>query len=80
MRYAEDLQAELAKARADVAQGEDRVAKQEALIAELQRDGHDTAAARALLAAFRHMLNEWRNHRDQVERMVADVEKQSGSS
>jgi len=72
-----DLQRErqnLAKAETDVVQGELRVSQQEALIAELERDGHNTAAARALLTTLRATLAEWRKHRANLVRLVDDGE------
>lgn len=44
--------AHLAQARHHVAQGEEHVARQTKLVAELERDGHDTSEARRLLAQF----------------------------
>jgi len=42
----------LAQAERHVAQGERHIARQREIIAELERDGHDTAQARATLAQF----------------------------
>jgi hypothetical protein len=43
----------LAMVERHVAEGEIRLSRQRALIAELDRDGHDTADARAILATIR---------------------------
>jgi hypothetical protein len=43
----------LAKAERHVAQGEAHIGRQEALLAELERDGHDTKDAVAILATLR---------------------------
>jgi hypothetical protein len=42
----------LAKAERHVAQANVIIGRQRSLVAELERDGHDTAAARGLLATF----------------------------
>jgi hypothetical protein len=52
----------LAQAERHVAQGRTHLARQEALIADLERDGHDTKDASAILATLRetqtqHILN-----------------------
>jgi hypothetical protein len=46
----------LEMAQRHVAEGEARVAQQMALIAELARDGHNTARAQALLATLKGTL------------------------
>ena len=51
--YQETLLQHLAQAGRHVAQGEEHICKQEALIAELDRDGHDATYARALLQTMR---------------------------
>ena len=43
----------LAEAERHIAQGADHVIKQESLIAELDRDGHDTTEAKKVLATLR---------------------------
>ena len=47
-----------------VREGEEHIAKQRALIAELERDGHDNMlpAARELLATFEQTLATHREH------------------
>ena len=60
------LQEHLAQAERHVAQGEQHVARQEELVRELERDGHDTAAARKLLAQFGEMLALHRADRDRI--------------
>ena len=42
----------LAQAERHVAHGEAHIGKQEALVVELDRDGHDTKKAAAILATF----------------------------
>ena len=54
----------LAQAEHHISVGELHMAKQQALIAELERDGHDTTQPRDLLATFRQsqgLLIEGRN-------------------
>jgi len=46
------IAAHLAKAEEAVAIGERNISRQRRLIDQLERDGHDVAAARALLATF----------------------------
>ena len=58
----------LAKAERHVAQGEAHIGRQEALVLDLERDGHDTKRALALLATLRetqaqHILNMARRSR-----------------
>ena len=62
----------LAQAERHVAQCEAHIGKQEALVVELDRDGHDTKNASALLATFRqtqaqHVLN--------VERLLKELQQ-----
>jgi hypothetical protein len=70
--------AELAKADACIAAGEERVARQEATVSQLSLDGHDTTEARQLLATFEKILAEWRSHRAQVVRMIGTAKRQDG--
>ena len=57
------LQQHLAMAERHVALGEHHLARQEALIAELDRDGHDTATMRATQ----------RLHRQERNRLLAEL-------
>jgi hypothetical protein len=58
--------AHLAKAEKNVVEGERHIGHQERLVAELDRDGHDTSAALALLATFRRSQAEHIAHRDHL--------------
>lgn len=60
----------LARARHHVAQGEEHIARQTALVAELERDGHDPNEARRLLARFIVMQAM---HIDDCNRWEAEV-------
>ena len=64
------LQQPLAMAERHVALGEHHLARQEALIAELDRDGHDTADALKLLATMRATQ---RLHRQERNRLLAEL-------
>jgi hypothetical protein len=46
------LENDLSRAEAHVANGQKRIAKQHEIIAELDREGHDTAPAKDMLASF----------------------------
>ena len=50
------LQQNLALAERHIAEGEIRITRQREMIAELERDGHDTTAAQGLLAVFQHTM------------------------
>ena len=56
--------AHLALAEKNVALGERHIARQEQLVAELDRDGHDTREALAPLTVFRRTQIEHVAHRD----------------
>jgi len=58
----------LALAREHVALGEKHIARQFEIIAELNRDGHDTVAARELLLQFEESQEEHVKHRDRLEK------------
>ena len=68
---------DLVRAEADIVAGEERLSRQEALVAELQRDGHDTKAAKVLLETLRRTLDEWRTHRAQIIRHVQTAQERS---
>jgi hypothetical protein len=61
----------LAQARRHVADGERHVARQRELVAELERDGHDTTQSRALLNQFEQMLALHIADRDRIEQELA---------
>lgn len=46
----------LAQADKHVIESRQRIAKQQALVKQLERDGHDSSMAKALLQEFRHSL------------------------
>lgn len=58
----------LAEAEAHVAEGQRHIDRQEQIVAELDRDGHDTKQAWELLAIFRSLQIEHIAHRDRLLR------------
>ncbi len=62
--------AHLAIAEKAVLEGEQHILQQEARVAELDRDGHDTRHALETLATFRHMQAEHVAHRDLLVEML----------
>lgn len=66
--------AHLAQAERDISEGEERIFRQEELVARLQAEGRDTAEAETLLRTFRETLQVWKQHRDQILRMIGDLE------
>lgn len=56
----------LALAERHIAEGKRTIARQEQLVAELDRDGHDTAMAMALLREFQVSLAAHIEHRDRL--------------
>ena len=66
------LQQHLAQAEQHAALGQHHITKQESLIAELDRDGHDTTEARKVLATLR---DTQKLHEQSVERIIAELEE-----
>ena len=67
----ETLLRDLTSAGQHVAQSEAHILKQEALIAELDRDGHDTSVARALLDGMRDSRALHIQHRGRLLKELA---------
>ena len=67
--------AHLAQAERDILEGETRVLRQEELVAQLQAEGHNSIEAETLLRVFRETLQAWKAHRDQILRLIDDLEK-----
>ena len=59
----------LERAEGYVAEGERRVADQRALVAELERDGHDTTSSRRLLMLLEGTLEQMIAYRHWVRRL-----------
>ena len=67
----------LVRARQHVAAGEEHIARQTELVAELERDKHDASEARRLLAKFIVMQSL---HIDGLERLEAELlDKDAGA-
>jgi hypothetical protein len=62
------LREHLAEAEAQVAKGLKHLAEQRAVIAELERDGHDTKTARELFATLMQSQELHIEHRDRLKR------------
>jgi hypothetical protein len=57
---------DLEKAERHVVEGEGQIAKQEQIVAELDRDGHDTTEARRLLKNFYLTQRQHVEHRNRI--------------
>lgn len=66
------LRRHLAQAEEHVATGYRNIARQRGLIAELERDGHDTAKARALLSQFEELHALQLDDRDRILRELGE--------
>ncbi len=60
----------LTQAERHVAEGERHVARQRELVAQLERDGHDTTAARKSLTQFEELQDMHIADRDRLRREV----------
>lgn len=65
------IQDHLAMAERHVAEGEEHLDRQTALIAELERDGHDSRTARDLLGTLKESLALHIADRDRLRRELA---------
>jgi hypothetical protein len=61
----------LVQAMSHIAQGEERVREQRALIERLAERGQDTRLARILLETLQMSLNRMNEHRAMIERAIA---------
>ncbi len=70
----ESVENPLEQAQRHVTEGEQRVAKQQALIEELERDGHENMlpAARGLLAQMQSLQRLGREHLQREEQETAE--------
>lgn len=67
------LEQHLARAQQHVIEGMDHLVRQEEVLAELERDGHDTAEALKILATLR---DTQRQHEQEVQRIAAELKQQ----
>jgi hypothetical protein len=65
----------LAQAISHIAQGEQRVREQRALVARLADHGHDTTLAELLLDTMQTSLNRMNDHRQLIEQAIATGRK-----
>jgi hypothetical protein len=69
----------LAQAEQHVASGQETIVRQEALIARLEQEGHDTISAKRLLAQFRELQAMHTADRNRLAQQLADhVSSQNG--
>jgi hypothetical protein len=61
----------LALADEHIADAERRIDRQRQLIAELQRDGHDTKEAQSFLETMQKLLEQMMRHRDYLARLAS---------
>lgn len=64
----------LAQAERDIIEGEERIMRQEELVARLRSRQQNTAEAEALLRVLRETLLTWKAHRDQILRTIHNLE------
>ena len=62
------------RAKRHVVDAEKRVAKQRALVAELQRDGHTATEAHELLQVMVDLLDQMRTHADEIAKDQLDFD------
>jgi len=67
------IEQHLAQAERHVAEGESYVERQRQIVAELERDGHDAATAKALLATFEEMQATQIAERDRLRQALRNA-------
>jgi hypothetical protein len=70
----ETLEKHLIQAEAHVANGQKRIAQQHEIIAELDREGHDTAPAKDMLASFERTQAMHVANRDRIAGKLATLD------
>ena len=65
---------QLAQAEAHIAQGERTIARQQAIVAALERHGHDASFAGELLTQFRQIQALYVADRDRIRRILEKAE------
>ena len=65
----------LAQARRHVAEAERHIARQRDVIAQRERDGHDTAAAKKLLDQFEELCRRHVEGRNRLEKELVEPSK-----
>jgi hypothetical protein len=69
----EMLKSHLAQAEEHIATGDKNIARQREIIAQLERDGHDTASARAFLREFEQLQAMHIAEREQLLRELSEL-------
>lgn len=64
----------LNKADVYIADAEMRIAKQEVILEELRRNGHDTKEGERLLRMFKETLQAMRGHRADIVEAIAKID------
>jgi hypothetical protein len=64
--------AHLAEAERHIAEGKRRLERQEEIVAELKRQGHDAETALCLLALFRQVQADYVSHRDRIQKALEE--------
>jgi hypothetical protein len=64
--------AHLAEAERHVFEGDRRIGRQEEIVSELHRQGHDTRRALSLLALFRQVQTTYLSHRDYIQKELEE--------
>ena len=67
------LKAHLAKAERHVAEGRHLIGKQRELVADFERDGHDTTEARKLLATLEEIEEMHIRERERISRELKEL-------
>ena len=67
--------ATLVTADRDIAEGEARVRHQLELVDRLREQGHTVSEAEDLLSTLEQTLQAWRDHREEILRTIARLEK-----
>jgi len=68
------LEKDLTQAEAHVAKGQERIALQLEIIAEPEREGHDTAPAKDMLASFEKTQAMHVANRDRIASLLATLD------
>jgi predicted outer membrane protein len=71
----EEERRQLAKADLDIAEGQDRIARQANLVSRLQEDGHPDEQAEALLAVLQETLRAWQVHQSAIVDRIKYLEE-----
>ena len=79
MSREDELQQELARVEQNIAEFKQRISDQEAVVVELERDGHSTKVAQSLLRQFRESLRLAHEHRELLLKELADLDPRNSN-